>query len=295
MPLQVTSNSRVIEKLINYGAQVTADVVFQMVSSKHITDSSASELLSLSSRKETMSWHPEDLNSDGDTALHIAHKLNKPVILDYLVKCDPNANKLIHSLLQLTTNLKVAKILIKHGAKVTPEMVVRFDEMEITPERQSKLIELMLTSWNPDDVNSDGYTALHLACEDGRYATVKRLLSVAHCDPNFKGDVNGYSALHLACKAGNPAIVKHLLCEARCDPNVKSENDKMPIQLTADICTMKTLVEHGAKIPPDVVFMVISSMEQIPEQANYFHSQHEKEQCYGIQMIEIVMATLPFI
>jgi hypothetical protein len=110
-----------------------------------------------------MLWHPTDSNRNGVTALDLAYSLNtsRPSIVNYLLteaKCDPIANNLLDSLLELTTNLNVAKLLIKHGARVTPELVLRFEAMEVTPKKGA-LLELMLTTWNPDDRDSDGYTA----------------------------------------------------------------------------------------------------------------------------------------
>jgi ankyrin repeat protein/signal recognition particle receptor subunit beta len=225
--LQLTSNSEIMKVLIEHGAKMTTDIVFNMISSKHVTESRSIELLALSSRKGTMLWHPTDLNRKGKTALDLAYTRNKPVILNYLLteaKCDPSANNLLNSLLELTTNLNVAKLLIKHGARVTPKLVLRFEAMEAAPNKGT-LLELMLTTWNPDDRDSDGYTALHLACKADRPTTVNLLLSVAHCDPNVKS---------------------------------KNINEECPIQLTSDLRIMKTLIEHGVQLMADVVFKLIS-------------------------------------
>ena len=94
--------------------------------------------------------------------------------------------------------------------------------MEAIPNKHS-LIKLMLTTWNPDDRNC-----------------------------------NGYTALHLACIAGNPDLVECLLSAAHCDPNVKSKNEEVPIQLTSDLRIMQILIEYGAKMTTDVVFELIS-------------------------------------
>ena len=59
-------------------------------------------------------------------------------------KYDPNANNLLKSLLELTTNLNVTKILIEHGARATPELVLRLEDMESERNKHS-LIKLMLT------------------------------------------------------------------------------------------------------------------------------------------------------
>ena len=224
MPLQLTSDSEIMKTLVEHGAKMTTDVVFKVISSVQITESRAVELFALSSRKGTMLWHPTDLNRYGKTALDLACSLNMPAIVNYLlteVKCDPTANNLLKSLLELTTNLKTAKLLIKHGARVTPQLVLRFEDMATEPNKPA-LIKLMLKTWNPHDKDSDGYTALHLACI-----------------------------------AGNPALVEHLLSVAHCDPNVKSKDEEVPIQLTSDLRIMETLVKYGAQMTIDVVFKLI--------------------------------------
>ena len=212
MPLQLTSDIRIMKKLVRHGAKMTTDIVFKVISSKRITETKASELFTLSTKKRTMTWNPNDLNSNGYSALHLACKLNKPAIVDCLLteaKCDPNAND--RSPLELTTNFGIAKMLIKHGARVTPELVLRFEAREAIPNKH-KLIELMLTTWNPDDRDSNGYTALHLACKAGSPITVNRLLSVAHCDPN-----------------------------------IKNNNEEVPLQMTTNPEIIKNLIRHGAK------------------------------------------------
>ena len=211
MPLQLTSELRIMKKLVRHGAKLTTDIVFKVISSNHITEAKASELLTLSTKKRTVLWNPNDLNSDGYTALNLACKLNKPAIVNYLLteaKCDPNANK---SPLELTTNFGIVKMLIKHGARVTPELVLRFESREAIPNKH-KLIELMLTTWNPDDRDSNGYTALHLACKAGSPTTINLLLTVAHCDPN-----------------------------------IKSNNEEVPLQMTTNSDIIKDLIRHGAK------------------------------------------------
>jgi ankyrin repeat protein len=224
-PLQLTSNSEIMKILVEHDAKMTTDVVFKVISFKNVAESTAIELFALSSRKGTMLWHPTDLNRNGKTALELAYSLNKLTVVNYLLtetKCDPSAHGLLKSLLELTKNLNVAKLLIEHGARVSPKLVLRFEAMEATPNKGT-LLELILTTWNPDDTDNDGYTALHLACKAGKTATVKLLLSVAHCNPN-----------------------------------IKSKNEEVPIQLTSDLKIMKILVEHGAQLMPDVVFELIS-------------------------------------
>ena len=214
MPLQLISDSKIMQLLIEHGAKMTTDVVFKVISSGHISHSRAIELFTLSAKKGTMVWNTHDLNSNDETALHLACKRDKPTIVNYLLteaKCDPNAYQCPP--LESTTNFEIAKMLIEHGARVTPKIVLRFEAMEVI-NNDYKVIQLMLTtcSWSPDDKDSDGYTALHLACKAGSPTTVNRLLSVAHCDPN-----------------------------------IKSNNEEVPLQMTTNPEIIKDLIRHGAK------------------------------------------------
>jgi hypothetical protein len=125
MPLQLTSDLRIMKILVEHGAKMISDVVFKVISSVLIKESSAVEVLSLSSRKGTMLWHSTDLNSYNKTALEHAYTHNRPAIVNYLLtEAKYEANNLLNSLLKLTTNLNVAKLLIKHGARVTPELAL---------------------------------------------------------------------------------------------------------------------------------------------------------------------------
>ena len=350
-PLQLTSDASIMKILVGHGAKMTTDILFEVISSIFITESTAVELFDISSRKGAISWQPTDVNRDGKSAFELAFTLNKPDIVSYLLteatgKCDPGADNLLKSLLELTRNLNFAEsLIIEHGARVAPEWVLRFEAMESEPNKHS-LIKLMLTTWNPDDADEDGYTALHLACNANRPTTVSLLLSVAqcdpniksknekmpiqltadlgitktlvehgaqmttdvvfkliskhhtdsrvselfeisitretmlrnpnylnsdgytvlhlackaecviivtylltiaHCDPNIKGGIDGYTALHLACKAENSTIVKHLLSVAHCDPNINSNSNEVPLQMTTNSEIIKDLIRHGAK------------------------------------------------
>ena len=149
MPLQLTTDSEIVEVLIEHGATMTTDVVFKLISSVKTAGFRIIELFSLSSRKGMMLWNPTDVNRCGNTALDIdlAYILNKRAVINYLLteaKCDPSENNLIDSLLGLSRNLNVVKLLIKqYGARATPKLVLKFEAMEDAPDK-GKLLELML-------------------------------------------------------------------------------------------------------------------------------------------------------
>ena len=208
-PLQITLDPQIMEKLVQHGANVTSDVVFRIIHS--VKEHKASEILLLSSTKQTMMWKPTDLNDDGDTALHLACKVDKPAVVKYLLKhghCNAMVKNLRNELpIELTTNIDTVSLLIEHGAIMAPELVLKFAGKESIPD--DRLTQLM---WNPDIANSDGNTALHLACQADQQDTVNFLLS-----------------------------------QTPCDPNIKNNNDEIPLQMTTNSDIIKDLIRYGAQ------------------------------------------------
>ena len=90
---------------------------------------------------------------------------------------------------------------------MTPELVLKFAAIESIPNDQ--LAQLM---WNPNITNSEGNTALHLACRAYQQDTVNFLLSQAHCDPN-----------------------------------VKNNNEEVPLQMTTNSDIIRDLIRYGAQ------------------------------------------------
>ena len=199
------------------------------------------------------------ITEDGSTLLHVicmcSMSRDKQRLIDYLLtecQCDPNClDSKGRMPIQLTSDLGIMKTFIDNGAQMTTDVVFELISLHNIDYRLCELLKLSTMKgtllWNPNDLNSDGYTALHLACKADSFVIVTYLLSVAHCDPNIKGGIEGYTALHLACKAEKTIIVKHLLTEGHCDPNIKSNSNKVPLQLTTNSEIIKDLIRHGAK------------------------------------------------
>ena len=232
MPLQVTSNSKIMTILIEHGAKVTADVVFKLITSSEIDSKIINEILTLSLRKQAILWNPNELNSNGYTALHLACIADNPSTVNILLSeanCDPNSlDGNGKTALQVTSNSKIMTMLIEHGAKVTADVIFK---LITSSEIDSKIIlslsiRKQAILWNPNELNS-----------------------------------NGYTALHLACIADNPSTVNILLSEAHCDPNCLDGNGKTALQVTSNSKIMTMLIEHGAKVTADVVFKLITSSE----------------------------------
>ena len=108
-PLECTLDYGMMKELVEHGAKVTSHVVFKIISS--VEEHKAIEILLLSSTKKTMLWKPTDLNDDGDTALHLACKVDKPAVVKYLLKqgkCNHNDKNSNNELpIELTTNIDI--------------------------------------------------------------------------------------------------------------------------------------------------------------------------------------------
>ena len=208
-PLGMTKDPEIMERLVQHGAKVTSDVVFNIILS--VKEHKASEILLLSITKKTMLWKPTDVNDDGNTALHLACKVDKPAVVKYLLthrNCIATEKNLRNELpIELTVSIDTVSLLLEHGATMTPELVLKFAATESIPNDQ--LAQLM---WNPNIANSDGNTALHLACQ-----------------------------------AYQPDTVNFLLSQAHCDPNIKNKNEEIPLQMTTNSDIIKDLIRHGAR------------------------------------------------
>ena len=221
MPLQLTSDLRTMKILVEHGAKMPADVTFKLITN-YAMDSIASKIFKLSAQKGTMLWSPDDLNRDGYTALHLACKADNLAfvkLLLYVAHCDPNVKSSYseEAPLQLTSDLRIMKSLVQHDAKMTTDVVFKVISSKYASDpRASEILKLSINKgtmlWNPNDLNCDGYTALHLLCKDDNETMVNLLLSVAHCDPN-----------------------------------VKSNREEVPLQMTTNTEIIKDLIRHGAK------------------------------------------------
>ena len=215
VPIQLTSDLWIMKELVEYGAQLTTDIVFKLIL-MYSSDYRVPQILKLSISKGTMLWNPNDFNSDGYTALHLACKADSFNIVNLLlsaVHCDPNINSKKYGKvpIQLTSDLKIMKILIEHGAQIIADIVFKLISMYSSDCEVLELLKLSISKgtmlWNPNDCNIDGYTALHLACKADSFNIVNYLLSVAHCDPNIKSNT-GEVPLQMTT---NPEIIRDLI------------------------------------------------------------------------------------
>ncbi|XP_058459125.1 uncharacterized protein LOC131435349 [Malaya genurostris] len=96
--------------------------------------------------------------------------------------------------------------------------------------------EILLAGADPDVQNNYGDTPLHTACRYGHAGAIRILLS-AKCDYE-RINLNGDTALHIACAMGRRKLTRILL-EAGCKQDMRNAQGETP----RDIATRKNLVE----------------------------------------------------
>ena len=119
-PPQLTSHLQIMKELIQHGATMTADVVFDVISNSNAMELDVIEVLQLS--KESLDH--KSTHGGGNTSLHLACKANRPAIVHFLlseIHFDPNVkNDAGETPLDLATNnLEVVADLIRHGSKTS--------------------------------------------------------------------------------------------------------------------------------------------------------------------------------
>ena len=114
-PLELTSSTIIIREIIKHGA-CPLDVLANL----YLDNSQMLQIV-----KETNDQNLKSINSNGDTALHLASKSNRPSVVRYLlyesgVDWDVNAKNFIgQTPIQVSIDSKIIRELIKYGAKPT--------------------------------------------------------------------------------------------------------------------------------------------------------------------------------
>jgi ankyrin repeat domain-containing protein 27 len=173
----------------------------------------------LSRQKTNLSVNLSSTNNKGLTALHMASKLGR---------------------------LQIAEFLLEIGSQVTSKDMHGNTPLHYTAlgGHQQLMLLLLNSRASPNCMDNNGNTPLHLAAQNGHETCVKAL--IYFCEhigrpinvnmPNSSGD----TPLHHAAKWGFEGIV-NILLEAGARPNIKNNRKASPMDLAHSVHISKLL------------------------------------------------------
>jgi ankyrin repeat protein len=150
----------------------------------------------------------------------------------------------------------VVALLLRRGAN--PNQLTagtRSSPLFFAAERASDrtLQALLLRGADCNLRNKAGYTPLHVACQSGNVAAVRRLLA-SGADPNQSQNVQKWTPLHVACRSGHAEVVRLLLELEVVDPEASDEMRRQPLHWAAYSgsldCVMALVETAGCQVEP---------------------------------------------
>ena len=214
-PLWITNNADIIKQFIQY----TPMEVYERIMENDIEESIGIDLIRYMMVHHN-NWNPNEVTSCGDTALHLACNADKLSIVNYLLTCGIYCDHDIRNTkgelpIELTSNPDIVREFIKHTNVCPIEFLNNPNISEV------QILQLI--------------KELPVFCEDGL-----DILAV---------NSNGDTALNLACKTNRLDVVKFLLrdCRIDWDFNAKNCSEATPIQLSTNSEIIRELIRYGAR------------------------------------------------
>ena len=197
-----------------------------------------------------LSCDPNDVNQNGDTALHCVYRDSSKLIAaiaEALINSGCNASKRNQ---QGDTALHLAcmrKAIDTSTLRPLKDCFSLTNNGGSTPLHLALLhshkTALFLTNhmwYDPPQGNSDGQTVLHLACRIGLVSVVEKIVKRTCCDVNCQ-DNDRNTPLHIACienanETSRELIITSLLQHDRCNVNTLNSDGCTPLHTA---CMMK--------------------------------------------------------
>ena len=149
-----------------------------------------------------------ELNSDGETPLHVACKMrHSKAVLELLIensRCDLNAQTQCGD---------------------TALYLALCSEQEVVEKMQCIL---QSERYNPNITNTEGYTPLHVALKKEEFETAVALCNHSKCNPNIQ-DLTGNTPLHMAIGLISLSSVESLLNHKSIDLNIQNNEGNTPL------------------------------------------------------------------
>ena len=193
----------------------------------------------------TVSIDPDEFNDCDQTALHLACRNERRLIIEYLLthaKCSPNlkvsiGNNPLH-LATLKGELEMVKLVIETSTvSIDPDVSNNHKQTALhiaCKNGHSDIVEYVLihTTCDPNIQHIHGNTPLHIASQSGHMECVKLIIetSTVRADPNLT-NIKKQTAVHLASENGHRNIGEYLLSHAECNPNIQDINGNTPLHI----------------------------------------------------------------
>ena len=268
--LDLATDPEIMRLLISEGkVMISTDFVFKLISTEEVDEDASINLLKLS--MENSCWNSEDTTADGDTALHLACKSEKPNLVHFLLKekkSDPNSkNTAGKTPIQMTMNPEIIKCIVKNGGSASSKTILRWldnqqlEYDEILPAVVHNNIHIEGKTLINCDVAFKLITNIILAEE-----LIIEIFKLARGDHDWNAmdaTCDGNTALHLACKANRTKIVQFLLFKKQCDPNTANDAGITSIQMTTNPAVLKYLADSGASASSTTLIKLFNSEQQL--------------------------------
>ena len=187
---------------------------------------------------------PGSKTKNGETPIMMAIKHGYIEIVDYLI---PKVEKK-DDLTKLALNSQQYSIyntLIKHGCNIIQlpsNIKMTSNNMtlhEAIAAGHISLVQYFIEVEKKQDVefkDSNGYTALHIACENNLLYMVKYLVEIANY--NFESRTNSKPSgdgnetpLHIACRKGYLSIIRYLVKDRKANINARDNAGRTPLDI----------------------------------------------------------------
>ena len=171
-------------------------------------------------------------NNNGNTALHIACRVNNATFVDALLKqkaCNlgiknSDGNTPLHvacsqgysEIAKMIASVSCNELYTLNNSFQSPFQVASSESIFQNPE----LCRLLVTKMYENN-DSFGNTPLHIACKDNDVQLLKVAVELK-CDPNLT-NITGETPVHLACTSGNLEMVR-LLMKMNCDTKIENKD-----------------------------------------------------------------------
>lgn len=224
------------------------------------------------------------------TALHIAAKLGRDDIAEYLIKQGVELNapeRYGKTPLYYAAghgHRKIAEMLIDAGANIQKQDVDGKTPLHIAAQEGKNLMVKLLVKKGAKQnwLANDRKTPLRLAAEHGRVNVARTLVKAGSEDRFLRAKhTNGRSALHMAARDNAPGLIRTMIGLEIWDVDERDDYGRTPLHVAgqnASLDAARALVAEGADL------FAKSNSKQTPHAADYAVTHHGRQSKIGVYL-----------